>query len=198
MWGAGIPTIYYGFPCDHDLRLTYWGMVRCYLPYLSRLELTRVQTSITALCCTFLTLSPRFGSPQFRHWRAMFYAGFGFSSIFFVIHGLVLYGWEVQRDRMSLVWMGWMATANLLGAAIYAARVSVIQFRDGNCRLTVFRFPNDGHLSRSISGVLAIRYFTLPSWLLRGSIFMVYSTHFAFLKRMQVTCANFQRLVHLR
>jgi hypothetical protein len=63
---------------------------------------------------------------------------------------------------MSLVWMGWMATANLLGAAIYAARVIMTQSRDGYRRLTVFRFPNDGHLSRLISGVLAIRYFTLP------------------------------------
>jgi adiponectin receptor len=129
MWGAGVPTIYYGFPCDYDLRLTYWGMVRCDLPHLLSLVLTQVQTSVTALCCTFLTLSPRFGSPQFRHWRATFYAGFGLSSIFFVIHGLTLYGWEVQKDRMSLVWMGWMATANLLGAAIYAARVITTNFR---------------------------------------------------------------------
>jgi adiponectin receptor len=74
----------------------------------------------------FLTLSPRFGSPQFRNWRATFYAGFGLSSILFVINGLVLYGWEAQNGRMSLVWMGWMATANLAGAAIYAARVSVV------------------------------------------------------------------------
>ncbi|KAM0714819.1 hypothetical protein Q7P37_009283 [Cladosporium fusiforme] len=106
MWGAGIPTIYYGFPCDPHLRLTYWGT-----------------TSFTALCCTFLTLSPRFGSPQFRHWRATLYAGFGLSSILFIVHGLILYGWEVQKNRMSLVWMGWMATANLLGAATYAARI---------------------------------------------------------------------------
>ena len=28
MWGANIPTIYYGFFCDHDLRMTYWMIVR--------------------------------------------------------------------------------------------------------------------------------------------------------------------------
>lgn len=81
------------------------------------------QTTSTALGCTYLTLSPHFASPAFRHWRAGLYAGFGLSSIIFVGHGLLLYGWEVQRSRMSLLYMGWMATANLVGAAIYAARV---------------------------------------------------------------------------
>ncbi|XWX00545.1 hypothetical protein V2A60_008565 [Cordyceps javanica] len=106
MWGAGIPTIYYGFICDPPLQLFYWTM-----------------TSSTALCCTIFTLTPSFVTPQFRKWRASFYAGFGLSSVIFVIHGLWIYGWEVQRSRMSLVWMGWMATANLVGAAIYAARI---------------------------------------------------------------------------
>ncbi|KAK8045041.1 hypothetical protein PG993_005065 [Apiospora rasikravindrae] len=106
MWGAGIPTIYYGFHCNEGLRWLYW-----------------TSTSGTALACGIFTLNPHFSSPKFRHWRACFYAGFGLSSIIFVVHGLVLHGWEVQRSRMSLVWMGWMATSNLVGAAVYAARV---------------------------------------------------------------------------
>ncbi|KAI6081445.1 putative hemolysin-III channel protein Izh2 [Hypoxylon rubiginosum] len=106
MWGAGIPTIYYGFFCNHNLRLLYW-----------------TTTSSTALCCAIFTLNPYFGSPQFRRWRACFYAGFGLSSIIFIIHGLMLHGWERQKSHMSLVWMGWMATSNLVGAAIYAARI---------------------------------------------------------------------------
>lgn len=87
--------------------------------------LTLVQTSFTALCCTFPTLSRRFGAPNFRHWRAIFYAAFGLSSVSYVVHGLMLHGWELQDSRMSLTWMCRMAAANLLGAAIYAARVSV-------------------------------------------------------------------------
>ncbi|CAK1365688.1 unnamed protein product [Cercospora beticola] len=106
MWGAGIPTIYYGFLCDHKIQLVYW-----------------VMTTTTALGCTYMTLSPRFASPQFRHWRAAFYARFGLSSIIFVIHGLLLYGWELQRTRMSLKFMGWMGVTNLLGAAVYTARI---------------------------------------------------------------------------
>lgn len=51
--------------------------------------------------------------------------GFGLSSIIFVVHGLLIHGWELQKSRMSLVWMGWMAAANLVGAGVYAARVTL-------------------------------------------------------------------------
>ncbi|KJZ80318.1 hypothetical protein HIM_00168 [Hirsutella minnesotensis 3608] len=106
MWGASIPTIYYGFICDRTLQIVYWAT-----------------TSGTALCCAIFTLNPRFGTPEFRHWRASFFDAFGLSFVVFVVHGLALHGWELQRERMSLIWMGWMAAANLIGAAIYAARV---------------------------------------------------------------------------
>lgn len=39
------------------------------------------------------------------------------------MHGILLHGLAVQISRMSLASMGWMGTANLVGAAIYAARV---------------------------------------------------------------------------
>jgi len=53
------------------------------------------------------------------------YAGLGLSAVTFVVHGLVLHGWEVQNRRMSLVWMGLMALFNFTGAGAYAARVRV-------------------------------------------------------------------------
>lgn len=39
------------------------------------------------------------------------------------MHGILLHGLAVQISRMSLASMGWMGTANLVGAAIYAARI---------------------------------------------------------------------------
>ncbi|KAK8116169.1 hemolysin-III family protein [Apiospora sp. TS-2023a] len=114
MWGAGIPTIYYGFYCNERLRWLYWT---------SLIWTSSVQTSGTALACGIFTLNPHFSSPQFRHWRACFYAGFGLRSVVFVVHGLVLHGWELQKARMSLVWMGWMAASNIVGAVLYATRI---------------------------------------------------------------------------
>ncbi|KAL9630582.1 MAG: hypothetical protein Q9204_004647 [Flavoplaca sp. TL-2023a] len=51
------------------------------------------------------------------------YAGLGLSAVIFVIHGILLHGWASQNQRMSLDWMALMATFNLLGATIYAARI---------------------------------------------------------------------------
>lgn len=129
MWGAGIPTIYYGFFCNPNLRLIYWASV-CFLSSTSVASCIFANTLVpfekttsTALGCGYVTMHPKFITPEFRHWRACSYAGFGLSSVIFVVHGLLIHGWEVQKMRMSLVWMGWMGTANLTGAVIYVFRV---------------------------------------------------------------------------
>ena len=51
------------------------------------------------------------------------YAGLGISAVVFVVHGLILYGWQTQNRRMSLDWMALMALFNLAGAFTYAVRV---------------------------------------------------------------------------
>ncbi|KAL6789566.1 putative mPR-likeG-protein-coupled receptor [Trichoderma sp. SZMC 28013] len=106
MWGAGISTIYYGFFCNQDLQRFYWMITSC-----------------ATLCCAIATFRPRFASPLFRRWRVCFYGGFGLSAITYVAHGISIHGWDLQRARMSLYWMAGMATFNLAGAIIYAARV---------------------------------------------------------------------------
>lgn len=59
------------------------------------------------------------------------YSGLGLSAIVFIIHGIAVYDWTIQYQRMSLGWMGLMATLNLIGAVVYAARVgSLIRFED--------------------------------------------------------------------
>lgn len=95
-------------------------------PRPSNRNLTASQTSLSAIFCVLLILTPRFGSPRFKTWRAVLYATFGLSSATFVVHGLVLHGWEVQKDRLSLVRMGGMAAMNLFGAMVYTARVTCL------------------------------------------------------------------------
>ena len=106
MWGSTIPSIYYGFYCDARLQKIYW-----------------VNVSILATLCVVSTLHPRFRHPTLRPYRAAMYAGLGLSAVVFVVHGILLHGWAVQNQRMSVDWMGLMALFNLMGAAIYAARV---------------------------------------------------------------------------
>ncbi|KAG9247733.1 hemolysin-III related-domain-containing protein [Calycina marina] len=106
MWGSTIPSVYYGFYCDPELQKLYWSVV-----------------SVLAIACITTTLNPRFRHPQLRPYRAAMYSGLGLSAIVFIIHGLVLHGWELQNRRMSLGWMGLMGALNLIGAAAYAARI---------------------------------------------------------------------------
>ena len=106
MWGSTIPSIYYGFYCDPSLQKMYWANV-----------------SFLATLCVVATLHPRFRHPSIRPYRAAMYAGLGLSAVVFVVHGILLHGWAVQNQRMSLNWMGLMALFNLTGAVIYAARV---------------------------------------------------------------------------
>ena len=51
------------------------------------------------------------------------YAGLGLSGLVFVVHGILLHGWAMQNQRMSVDWMALMAIFNLTWAVIYAARV---------------------------------------------------------------------------
>ena len=64
----------------------------------------------------------RFRKPSLRPFRALMYAGLGSSSLVFVCHGLLRFGYEEQRRRMSLGWMRVIAAVNLEDVVAYAAR----------------------------------------------------------------------------
>lgn len=51
------------------------------------------------------------------------YLGLGLTSVVFVSHGVLLHGWATQNDRMALEWLILVASLNVVGAAVYAARV---------------------------------------------------------------------------
>lgn len=68
-------------------------------------------------------MHPKFRHPSIRPYRAAMYAGLGLSALIFTTHGIWKFGWETQMGRMSLDRMFLMATLNLIGAVIYAARV---------------------------------------------------------------------------
>ncbi|KAK0391629.1 hypothetical protein NLU13_1128 [Sarocladium strictum] len=106
MYSAHIPLIYYGFVCDHDLRNMYWGI-----------------TSFLALLCAISTLQPGFRDIKAKMWRGGFYTAFGASSFAPIVHAVVKYGWEVQKDRMGLIWWVLVAVFNLIGVVAYGLKV---------------------------------------------------------------------------
>lgn len=106
MYSANIPLIYYGFICEHLLRNIYWIIV-----------------SVLAALCAVSTMQPGFRDVKAKKWRAVFYSAFGASSFAPIVHAIVLYGWEVQKDRMGLIWWAWVAFFNLIGVATYGFKI---------------------------------------------------------------------------
>ncbi|KAI5271156.1 hypothetical protein E4T47_05480, partial [Aureobasidium subglaciale] len=72
--------------------------------------------------CGVYYVSSVFIKPAFRAFRAAMYASFGLFAVVFVLHGVCLYGFAVQRRRLAVEWMVVMALLNFTGAAFYALR----------------------------------------------------------------------------
>ncbi|KAF2159211.1 hypothetical protein M409DRAFT_30350 [Zasmidium cellare ATCC 36951] len=106
MWGASLPSIHLAFDCDPVLKYWHWGLV-----------------SISACGCITFTLHPRFLGPSFRKYRALLYTCFGLSAITFVSHGILKYGFDIQRKRLAIEWMALMGLLNIVGAIVYASRL---------------------------------------------------------------------------
>lgn len=106
MWGSTIPSVYYGFYCTRTLQITYYTLV-----------------TVLALQCIYAILHPVFQNSAYRAYRTLMYVGLGLSFIIPIIHGVMRFGWETQKQRMSLDWMLIMTICNLAGGAIYAFRV---------------------------------------------------------------------------
>lgn len=87
----------------------------------------RVQVTTLAAACVATTLNPKFRHSRLRPFRAAMFSGLGLSAVVFIVHGLVIHGWETQKHRMSLGWMGLMSALNLIGAAAYATRVRLLR-----------------------------------------------------------------------
>lgn len=111
MWGASVPSIYYGLHCNLTLQKFYWALM-----------------TAVALTCAIFTCTPSFCSPKFRSYRAAMYSGLGLTGVIFATHGILLHGWHEQSKRMALDWMILMALLNFIGAGMYAARIPEKRF----------------------------------------------------------------------
>jgi predicted membrane channel-forming protein YqfA (hemolysin III family) len=140
MWSSTIPYVYYGFYCTSHLQKTYYMFV-----------------SVLAAACVYATLHPTFRRPTHRAYRAAMYAGLGLAFVVPVVHGVVIFGWEVQRRRMSLGWLTVMLLFNGAGGLVYAMRVSLTKSVAKIANADCARFPRDGIPTGSMSGVRAIK-----------------------------------------
>jgi adiponectin receptor len=127
MWGASLPSIHFAFACDPTLKTIHWCLVCGRRPVCrSPFQTDKVQVSTSAGGCILLTLHPAFLGPTFRQYRALVYTCFGLSAVLFISHSIFLYGFAIQKMRLSIEWMALMGFLNIAGAVVYASRVSLL------------------------------------------------------------------------
>lgn len=128
MWGASIPSIHYAFVCNAMLEYLHCSLVGQPLSAIDKVtaHTKGVQVTISAAGCIVFTLNPQFLGPAFRKYRALTYASFGLSALMFMTHGILLYGFAVQKKRLAHEWMILMGALNIIGACFYASRVRVL------------------------------------------------------------------------
>ena len=137
MWGASLPSICFAFACDPTMKIIHWCLVWLSTASIAACEAckshshaNKVQLSTSAAGCILLTLHPAFLGPTFRQYRALMYTCFGLSAILFISHSIFLYGFAIQKRRLSIEWMALMGSLNIAGAVVYASRVSLFLEND--------------------------------------------------------------------
>jgi len=103
--GSFVPSVYYGFFCNERLMWTFWTMM-----------------FTLGTICAVVTLTPRFGTPPWRPYRAGMFIALGGSGVLPVLHGISLFGFEALDERMGVTWLLAQGTLYISGALIYAAR----------------------------------------------------------------------------
>ena len=124
MWSSMVPSNYFGFYCSPQLLYFYNTIVFTSLcPNHPNPTDHTFKATASALGCAIFTMKPKFRTPTYRVMRSVMFALLGFSAFVPVVHGIVLHGWEVQNQRMAIVYFLGLGLLNGTGTVIYAARV---------------------------------------------------------------------------
>jgi hypothetical protein len=103
----------------------YWEAFNRVLHWLIPV-LSQPQSTVLCLGSATVTMHPKFRSPAFRTRRTILYTSLALTAIVYVLHGILLHGWHVQRLRMSLMWLLFATCLFMFGAGLYALRVCVL------------------------------------------------------------------------
>ncbi len=85
--------------------------------------LTEEKVSVLAVICSISTFQPRFQDPYMRPVRAATFGSLAIFTMVPVLHGIYKYGWNIQSQRMGVVWVVRTLVLNTMGATAYAFKV---------------------------------------------------------------------------
>ena len=139
IFGSFVPSVYYGFYCEPMLQKTYWGMVSFWVATFPRSHILnpRNQISTIAIACTIVSINPKFRTPLWRPFRASMFVCFGLSAVFPVLHGVRMYGMNHMQYSMGLYWVILQGFLYIIGAVLYAVRLSLRRLIAPGCRADI-------------------------------------------------------------
>ncbi|TPX60001.1 hypothetical protein PhCBS80983_g02054 [Powellomyces hirtus] len=104
--GSTVPILYYGFYCDPKLQFVYISMMMGF-----------------GILTSYVCLSHRFLTPEFRTTRSATFSALGLSGIFPLTHAIWIHGFRFVQQSLSFWPLVTMGALYLIGAVIYASRV---------------------------------------------------------------------------
>lgn len=94
-----------------------------YVSLQSKTQIWHLQATFAAMSCGIFTMRPVFRTPNYRPFRSAMYGVLGLSIFIPAIHGLLLHGWALQNNQMSLTYFMGLGILNGTGTTIYTARI---------------------------------------------------------------------------
>ena len=73
-----------------------------------------------------VSIVERFRTPAWRPYRAGMFVAQGLSGIVPLLHGIELYGMSDMRSRVGFVWLALEGFMYILGAGLYAVRMTYL------------------------------------------------------------------------
>jgi adiponectin receptor len=131
IWGSFIPSIFYAFAREPAHIAVYWSMVCLF--FFSPLcdlcilfVLTCQQITLIGFGCATVSILPSFRTPRWRPFRAAMFVAMGLSAVIPVLHGVSIYGIAQLDKQMGLSYVVTQGVLYVLGAAIYAVSLSIL------------------------------------------------------------------------
>ncbi|KAG0052196.1 hypothetical protein BGZ83_002883 [Gryganskiella cystojenkinii] len=103
--GSFYPAIFYGFYCFKTWQIMYISLI-----------------SLFGAATIVAVIRPEFRQPQYRWIRSCLFLAMGLSSVFPVIHALVIYGSALAQKAIALNYMVCMGASYVIGALLYGSR----------------------------------------------------------------------------
>jgi hypothetical protein len=119
------------------------------------------------------------------------YTCFGLSAILFISQSIFLYGFAVQKRRLSIEWTALMGFLNVAGAVVYASRVSYLSWKFLFFLVAATGLLMDNRF-RSVGFRLGL---TLWEPVIRSSMFWCWSRGWFIIELWLVVCMLLERRI---